>query len=434
MSNRRVLVASFGHGAPGTNFADLPEAGDVLLGPDGNLISVSDKPVLFSGGVTTEYSTISAAMAAASSGDIVVTPPGSFTEQVIVPAGVNLFGPMTEIVGSGGLGLTRGVVEVISGLVHLKKVTPGAGESGIVKVDSAGTARVLVDQIDAQATGCIGALNIALASNGELILITNQIDVGANSIGVGSATVGEGNTHVDFNCIYLHGNGATAVTQAISADSRISIRGDHIQEEGTPTTTTGLNISAGIADVLILDIFADTAWNVGASGTLNLHYHRVTGTQTETGTVSVSFPGMGARVEALAANPGGARSSTSATFEDIDANLTGVAFTLPTAGTWKIVFRFSGYHNTAAASHTAEYELVFDAGEANEQTWVEDTTGSMQLQHVTATDRKYRSAETALTFTSGSHTVGVKWVRRAGAQSIGASGSDHFNVVMTRIR
>jgi len=76
---------------PGSQYADVPEPGDVLLDANDNVIggtAESKVTLQAQGGVLATYDTIGEALAAASSGSVITVPPGSWAESFTIPAGV----------------------------------------------------------------------------------------------------------------------------------------------------------------------------------------------------------------------------------------------------------------------------------------------------------------------------------------------------------
>lgn len=286
--NRRVLVAPVGDLTPGSQFADVPESGDTLVGPSGSLISLPHLPVLFSGGVATEYATIAAALAAASAGDTVLTPPGAFTERLTVPSGVNLYGPMTDITSPGGGALTDGAVNLNSGTCILNSVTSAAGESAVVKPNTSGTVRFRA-RIVTSTSGSIGLLNISTTQSGVLLARVDSLYVGPSSFGVGAITQANGHTHFCGEDIYLSGNNAVGVVNAfLSSTTEVNVQ--HILLAGAPSSTTALSCGAGRINARVQQIIAATATNVAAAATISLFYNQSSGLNSGAGTLLTSTP------------------------------------------------------------------------------------------------------------------------------------------------
>lgn len=238
------------------------------------------------------FLTFTAAIAAASSGDTVVClDSGTYTERVTVPAGINVFAPNATLVGPGGGSNTQGALNVNDGTCWFNKIENASGESCIVKLDTTGTAKVHVNEIEVVAGGVsFGVLAISTTQGGVLLVRADTINVGASCIGVGSITVDTSHVHIEAEDIYLNGDSAVGVAQAFTSGTMVA-RVGHILEMGTSTGTVAINIQDGVLDAIIGTITADTAWIVGASGTMDLFVASSTGTETETGTANVSKAG-----------------------------------------------------------------------------------------------------------------------------------------------
>lgn len=241
------------------------------------------------------FSTFGAAVAAVSSGDaIVCMDAGVYNERVIVPAGVSLDARLATIVGPGTLGITRGALEINDSSVWIRKVIAGDGESGIVKPDTGGTARVTCEEIEVPGPGAgLGIANLSTAADGVLIGKVQTILVGSTgSSGVGSITQGIGHTHIEAEDIYLNAAGCQGVAQAfIAGVGGIIGRIAHIVEIGGPHAgTLAINVAVGRVNLTVSTISADTTWNVGAGATLSLVYNQATGATVVNGTFLSSTP------------------------------------------------------------------------------------------------------------------------------------------------
>lgn len=290
--DRRVLVADPGLGSTGNRFADLPEAGDVLKGPDGNILASLGKFTVWTAGVPVEYSTFALALAAATAGDIIYVPPGSYTGNWTVPNEVSILARGAEFTGAGGGGLNVGVFEFAGqGSVCCKKVS-ASGENAFLignSVSACDTGYCDVEKIELTSGGG-GFVNLSFTAGGILYSRCKTIHAGDSCIAVGSVSGSCGHQHIDIGDIYLAGDSAQGVITALTANHDIVGRIDHILQIGTPTGTVGLNVQTGEINLMVNTIDADQDWNVAAAGTLRLFYGKVSGTGVGAGTILTSTP------------------------------------------------------------------------------------------------------------------------------------------------
>ncbi len=238
--------------------------------------------------------TFAAATAAAGAGETIkCLDTGLYQESVNLPSGVSLWAPYCSIEGPGGGGTGVGCVITNGGDVTVRahRLIPGSGETGIVQKDYAGVLNIDCDFIDGRANGSSdGLLNLSTTAGGVMMARVRSIWVPAGGVGIGDLAVGAGHVHMDIGDIYLAGNGAIGIF--LSTASKLVGRVDHIVEvAGGYTTTKGIDVSTGVANISVSDITADTAYDVQAGATLNMFVNSVTGAVgAGTGTKNVTTP------------------------------------------------------------------------------------------------------------------------------------------------
>lgn len=231
------------------------------------------------------FLTFGAAILAASSGDtIICLDSGTYTEHVIVPAGINVYAPNANLVSPGGGIITNGALEMNDGVCVFNTVTSAGGESAVVKVNTSGTARFHGQQIILPGSGgdSLGILNISTSQNGVLLAKVDSILVGPDCFGVGSITQQNGHTHIEAEDIYLNGNNAIAIANAFISSTTVA-RVSHILKMGAFTGTVGINCGAGRIDAVVLSLEADNALNAGNNTIISITCDNITGTKTNVG-------------------------------------------------------------------------------------------------------------------------------------------------------
>jgi len=144
----------------------------------------------------------------------------------------------------------------------------------IIKSSTSGRAYIdccLVDTPD----GEVGVLNSGTGS--ILTIFARKIVAPLNGIGIKHTGTGDSHTHCLVNDLIIEGNSGIGVqTEA----GRVAGIIDLIEEEGTPTTTTGIKTIGGETNLTVSTIETDTVWDVAASTTLRLSIQSATGTRT----------------------------------------------------------------------------------------------------------------------------------------------------------
>lgn len=204
--------------------------------------------------------------------------PGNYVEDLTTKAYVHLRAPAARIVGNHTVG--------DNAFIKAHELTADSGT--IVTKTGTGLSTIDIDRLTVP-DGGIGAVNQTATS--ILFLLCRLVQVGANAIGLGDGTTGFGHTHLSIQDLYLAGDNCIGVA-GLGTRSIVGFI-DHILELGTPTGTTGISVFAnGIVRLNINEIVCDTAYNVVATGTLDLIVGRITGTRTQAGGATVRENGM----------------------------------------------------------------------------------------------------------------------------------------------
>ena len=117
----------------------------------------------------------------------------------------------------------------------------------------------------------------------------------------------------------------------------------------------------------------------------------------------------GVQVEMLSAVPSGAQDITSATFADIDSNLSNT-FNASVSASYFITFTMSMWGSGSAG--LGVQRLVFDAGTGDEQIIGEDDIRwgiNFDASMISALDTVFKTVTAAVNLTAGSHTLKVQW-------------------------
>ena len=242
------------------------------------------------------YETITAALAAASSGDVVDVAPGAYTESFSVPAGVILRGPGAALTGN-----TSPNVTLANGSrVELASLTVPGGQIGVIQATASAYSVAEISTITVGASS-FGVINTG--ANAILVARVHTVYVGAGSFAFGDVTSSAG--HIDVTCENVYGTGAAGFALAtFGAGQIVGYVGHILDAAGTLTaitaqgtagveiisneveTTTGALVGATAAvKVITTEWDCTTGYNVTAGGELLLWANEFAG--TETGTASL---------------------------------------------------------------------------------------------------------------------------------------------------
>jgi hypothetical protein len=296
---------------PTVDLAGVAAGEALVFGTDGNMQTRADP----SGTVTVDgtngsdtdptrngYATITAALAAASSGDVVSVAPGAYTESVSVPAGVHLWAPGVVLTGAGSPNIT---VSTGSRVTLGELVVPNS-QIGVLQATASADAYCAITEITL-GSSCFGFINTG--ANGILCAIGATIWVGASSFAFGDATTNDGHIDIDYSNIYATGAGATGL--AAIANGKIVGKVGHLVEVGG--TLTGISAAGGTVELVTAEIEATTgitiasggvvrcvtgelegstaSYTVASGGSLYLVAAQIVGAATNSGTAKVTIAG-----------------------------------------------------------------------------------------------------------------------------------------------
>lgn len=204
-----------------------------------------------------------------------------YTENLVIPTGVRLIAPAATLVGTVMLGEDT--------VLHVDKHYPALSTTTTVaKLGASGHAFYRANVLDGR--GLDGTLIdtglIANATSGSVLHADVQLAYVANSgWGVADLATGFGHIHFRFGDLYLAGDDAIGLLMLTAGSSLIGCI-DHILEAGSPSTTIGISIAdvAGVVRLTAGEVTADTAYSVGAAGTLVINCLDINGTETGTAT------------------------------------------------------------------------------------------------------------------------------------------------------
>lgn len=220
------------------------------------------------------FLTITAAIAAASSGDVIkVIDAGTYVENVTLTAGYHLDAHNAVI--TGNLVINDGSVAIVREI---------SASSGIVVAKTSGTA---TSYFQAEKVTATGAGTIAIGNTGvNSVLFVNVKQVLTAFIGVGSNAANIGHLHLQIGDIYLTANNSIGLIKIGGTGTIVGVV-QHILESGTPTGTIGIDLDGGTIDLYCHEIATDTAYDV-SGGALNLIINNLSGVETTSGgTVNV---------------------------------------------------------------------------------------------------------------------------------------------------
>jgi len=211
-----------------------------------------------------DFPTIVLALAAAGAGDIIKVAPGAYTEDIVIPADVQVEGP--------GVDLT-GIITIVTGSkVLLRSQIIATATIGCDKVDAIGVAYVTIGSVTINGTG-VGVINTAPV--GAIMYTAKEMYV-ENGTAIGEAALSIGDIYVDVGTISIFGAGvAVGATGAAELKGRI----DRILEVA-PGAGTGISLAAAavVAELVINSIVTTVAaYNVGAGSALRLFSHNIVG-------------------------------------------------------------------------------------------------------------------------------------------------------------
>ena len=259
----------------GKDISEWSEVDTYYVGKHGNDandgLSIARAKLTFGNAITTASA---ATPAADNIINIVCQDSGDYVENVTCVEYVNIFAPSASFNGAFNLADNMSV--------RIRKAQRSASN---VVGKASGTRETYFFAEEVVSTGGSGSCitNYAINSIINATISTIRVDTGS---GVGNSSTPSGHIHLDVGDIYIGGNGGTGIIS--NGTSSIVGRVDHIIEDGTPTTTTALNILSGSVQLNISSIDTDAAYDVASGGFLSLNVNKIIGTKTNAGTARVS--------------------------------------------------------------------------------------------------------------------------------------------------
>jgi len=166
---------------------------------------------------------------------------------------------------------------------RIGRVTVGTGLTGFTKTVGANGARLRLTYLTCQGTA--GGL---LVTAGGITLDIKQVEV-ENGYGIGSAGMA-GALDAGVGAINITGTGIGVGT--IAGGAEIDAKIGCIDDAGAGTAIFIGNVASTI-NVVCSRIDCNTAYNVAAAGTLNLHCSSLTGARVGAGTINLVASGVG---------------------------------------------------------------------------------------------------------------------------------------------
>lgn len=209
---------------------------------------------------------------------IVCLDAGIYLENITCQQYVSIYAPNAEI--NGNLVLADDMsckIKELSGIGSGIGIEKPAGQTSTTYCE--------VDKIDVT-SAAIGCAN--LATGGVLILDAKQVYIDSG-VGVGSSSSSLGHMHIKIGGIYIRGNNGIGLAR--TGTGTMVGRVDHILESGSPATTTGILVVAGIIDLNISTLSSDTAYNIALGATFNAFINELSGLTVNAGTENVTLAG-----------------------------------------------------------------------------------------------------------------------------------------------
>jgi len=216
-----------------------------------------------------DYQTITAALAAAASGDVVKVAPGTYTENISVPEGVRVLGEWSNLTGAITL-------EGDDAFVSLYAQTVATGTTGLTLdgVNKTGIANIRY-QLNAGTADGISVTDAASA-----LFYTGTLQTVENGEGLSSGSAGS--VYYDLPLIDVSGTG-TGIYASPTADASGYV--GQIDDDGAGV---GLYVEAlGAMNLDMVRLDANTAYQVEATGELELTVNEIVGAEINAGTATV---------------------------------------------------------------------------------------------------------------------------------------------------
>lgn len=204
-----------------------------------------DRPaVVTPGGIVTEYDTIAAGLAAASSGDAVVIPPGTYDESITLVDGVLVTELISGTVVIHSTSAIPAVTTVSGGYIRVKEIkctsTANADTFAVTASHGAGMCYVLAELI--QATNVVGAgggnvFAINQTGAGTLMVWADRIEAICDYWDCAAAYIEAGTQYIYANRLTTTGTGEAYLYTARVLGGTQYIWADRLEANGDGTCT-----------------------------------------------------------------------------------------------------------------------------------------------------------------------------------------------------
>jgi len=197
---------------------------------------------------------------------------------VVLAPYVSLFAPATILQGQ--------ITVADDTVVNIGRIEVSSGYGVIKPLGQTGVSRVEAQTVVATGSAS-GAINLATAG---VLIYECRTTLIENGNAVGDISAANGHTHIMLEDIYLTGPAAGIVRSGSGTTVGYVA---HILEFGAGVGAgAGIICNGGEVSLKVLSLSANTAYNVGASGTLRLDANQITGTAAGTGTAYVNTAGF----------------------------------------------------------------------------------------------------------------------------------------------
>ena len=241
------------------------------------------------------YATITAAVAAASAGDVIHVAPGAYTESFVM-GDFHIEGPGVDLTGSGSPNIT----EVDGSSIRLRSLDVPAGQVGVIQATASAVSK---SEIETVTTGAGSVAFVNTGANAIHIADGDTCYAGAGSYCWGDVSSSIG--HIDLDYDNCYGSGAAGFCIGTSGAGEVVGRLGHaIDATGTLTlasvngtggvelvigeveTTTGVVATGTATAKIITNEFETTNKSNLAAGTnFYLFAHEVSGAEVGAGTL-----------------------------------------------------------------------------------------------------------------------------------------------------
>ena len=210
---------------------------------------------------------------------------GIYAEAVTLVQYVSLYAPAATF---------QGQLTVADDTVSIFDIIEVSAGYGVLKPTGQTSISRVEGQVVRATGGATGALNQAV---GGVFIYEVRSTYVENGNGIGDTGVANGHTHLMLEDLYITGSGAGIVRTG--AGTTVGYVAHILEIGGGVGAGLGILVAGGEIQLKILNLNANTAYNVGASGTLRLDANSLTGAAAGTGPAYINTAGF---VTAVPAN------------------------------------------------------------------------------------------------------------------------------------